>query len=206
MKTFINFISEAKEKSAVFTYGRFNPPTIGHEKLVHKVESEAKKSGSEAHIIASHSEGTGKNPLPVDKKVGYIKKIAAKGTKVISSTKEQPNLLHHLSNLHKSGVRHLTMVAGSDRVKEYEDLIHKYNGKEGPHGHFNFKTIKVVSAGHRDPDAEGTEGMSGTKMRAHARAGEEKEFKSGLPKALHPHANEIMNHIKSVNEDFGDDE
>jgi len=204
MKTFAAFIIEEKEKSATFAYGRFNPPTIGHEKLIHKVESQAKKTGGEAHIIASHSEGSGKNPVPVKDKVGYIKKIVAHETHVGSSDKEHPTLLHKLSDLHKSGVHHLTMVAGSDRVKEYHDLIHKYNGKEGPHGHFNFKSIKVVSAGQRDPDAEGAEGMSGTKLRAKARAGE--DIKPALPKALHPHAEEIAGHIRTFKEELEGDE
>jgi len=199
-----NPVLEEKERHAVFAFGRFNPPTTGHEKLIKKVESTAKSVGGEAHIIASHSEKTAKNPLPKEKKVGYLEKIAAKGTNVSASSSEQPTLLHHLARLHKSGVQHITMVAGDDRVKEFHDLIHKYNGKEGPHGHFNFKSIKVVSAGHRDPDAEGTEGISGTEMRRRARAKDTKGFKEGLPKALHPHAQEIMDHINSIKEDIDD--
>jgi hypothetical protein len=197
----LNPVLEAKEKKAVFAFGRFNPPTIGHEKLIHKVEDTAKSQGAEAHIIASHTEGNAKNPLPKEKKVEYLKKIAGEGTNVSSSSSEHPTLLHHLSRLHKSGIQHITMVAGDDRVKEYHSLINKYNGKKGPHGLFNFKTVSVVSAGHRDPDAEGAEGMSGTKMREHARSGNMIAFKSGLPKALHPHAKEMMDHIKSIKED-----
>jgi len=113
------------------------------------------------------------------------------------SSKETPSFLHIAKKLHDSGHKHLVMVAGSDRVDEYKEKLNKYNNKEG---HYSFKSIKVVSAGSRDPDAEGVEGMSGTKMRAHARAGEMKHFKSGLPKALHPHAQEIANHIRSVKE------
>jgi len=200
MKTFLRYISEEKEKSATFAFGRFNPPTVGHEKLIHKVEDEAKKTGGEAHIIASHSEGTSKNPLPVEKKVSLLKKISGKKTQVSSSSSEQPTLLHHLVKLHNSGVKHLTMVAGSDRVNEYNDLIHKYNGKESKHGSYNFKSIKVVSAGQRDPDAEGTEGMSGSKLRSKARAGE--DIRPGLPKALYPHAKEIADHIRTFKEDI----
>lgn len=193
---------EETEKHAVVSYGRLNPPTKGHEKLIHKVEDTAKKVGGEAHIIVSHSENNPKNPLPTKAKVGYVKKIAKPESKVSSSSKEAPSLLHQMSNLHKSGVHHVTMVAGSDRIKEFHDLLHKYNGKEGPHGHYNFKSINVVSAGARDPDAEGTTGISGTKMREYAHAGDTKKFKAGLPKALHPHAEEIMGHIKKTNESF----
>ena len=204
MKTFRDIIKEETEKKAVFAFGRFNPPTTGHEKLIHKVESEAKHSKAAAHIIASHSEGTGKNPLPKDEKVKYLKKVAAPSTHVSASSKEHPTLLHHLSNLHKSGVQHVTIV--SDKEKEFGELAHKYNGVEGKHGHYNFKSIKSISSGMRDPDAEGAEGISGTKMRAHARAGNMKAFKSGLPKALHPHAEEIAGHIKAVKEEVESDE
>jgi phosphopantetheine adenylyltransferase len=196
----INPIQEAAEKTAVMAYGRFNPPTTGHEKLIHKVESVADEHGGTAHIIASHSQGNSKNPLPTDKKLGYIKKVAREGTHVSSSDKENPSFLQQAKKLHDAGNKHLVMVAGSDRAEDYHKKLHQYNGThEG--ALYNFKTIKVVSAGHRDPDAEGTEGMSGTKMRAHAHAGNEKAFKSGLPKALHPHAKEIMNHIRSVKEE-----
>ena len=195
-------IMEASERHAVVAFGRMNPPTTGHEKLIHKVEDTAKETGGEAHIIATHTEGNPKNPLPSKAKVGYIKKVVKPDTKVISSSKDSPTLLHQLSNLHNSGVKHVTMVAGSDRVREFHDLIHKYNGKQGAHGHYDFKSIKVVSAGGRDPDAEGTTGISGTKMREYAHAGNEKKFKSGLPKALHPHAKEIMGHITKTDESF----
>jgi len=197
----INPIQEEKEKTAVMAFGRYNPPTVGHEKLIHKVESVASEHKGDAHIIASHSEGNGKNPLPKEKKVGYLKKVVKPTTSVSSSDKEHPSFLHQAKKLHDAGYHHLVMVAGSDRVDDYHKKLHQYNGKEG---HYNFKSIKVVSAGHRDPDAEGTEGMSGTKMREHARSGNMKAFKSGLPKALHSHAEEIADHIKSIKEDLDD--
>jgi len=195
---FKQFITEAPEKSAAFAFGRFNPPTVGHEKLINKVKSVADEHGATAHIVASHSEGTSKDPLPVKAKVGYLKHVAPEGTKVSSSSKEAPTFLHAAAKIHSQGYKHLVMVAGSDRTSEYESRLKKYNNVAAAHGHYNFKSIKVVSAGQRDPDAEGVEGMSGTKMRAHARAGEMKQFKSGLPKALHPHADEIVSHIKAV--------
>lgn len=199
---FKEFITEAPERTAAFAFGRFNPPTVGHEKLINKVKDTAKEHGASAHIVTSHSEGTSKDPLPQKAKIGYLKKVAGKGPKVSGSSKEAPSVLDAATNLHKQGYRHLVMVAGSDRVDEYHKLLHKYNNVPSKHGHYNFKSIKVVSAGQRDPDAEGVEGMSGTKMRAHARAGEMDKFKSGLPTSLHPHAEEIANHIRSVKEDF----
>lgn len=199
---FKEFITEAPEKTAAFAFGRFNPPTVGHEKLINKVKSVADEHNADAHIVASHSEGTSKDPVPAKAKVGYLKHVAPEGTKVSGASKESPTFLHAASKLHSQGYKHLVMVAGSDRVDEYHKTLNKYNNVASKHGHYNFKSIKVVSAGQRDPDAEGVEGMSGTKMRAHARAGEMKKFKSGLPKALHPHAEEIANHIKAVKEDY----
>ena len=199
---FKQFITEAPEKSAAFAFGRFNPPTVGHEKLINKVKSVADEHNATAHIVASHSEGTSKDPLPAKAKVGYLKHVAPEGTKVTGASKESPTFLHAASKIHDQGYNHLVMVAGSDRTSEYDKTLHKYNNVAGKHGYYNFKSIKVVSAGQRDPDAEGVEGMSGTKMRAHARAGEMKQFKSGLPKALHPHAKEIVDHIKAVKEDY----
>lgn len=192
-------IREEKGSTAVFTFGRFNPPTVGHEKLIHKVENVAKEHGGEAHIIASHTENKSKDPLPQDKKVGYLSKVASSKTKVSGSSKENPTFLHAAKKLHQAGHDHLVMVAGSDRVHEYQDKLNKYNGHPD---HYNFKSIKVVSAGARDPDAEGVEGMSGTKMRSLARSGKHSEFKAGLPKALHPHAKEIGDHIRSIPEEI----
>lgn len=197
------YVNEEKESTAVMAFGRFNPPTVGHEKLIHKVADVAKEHGGSAHVIASHSENKSKDPLPQDKKIGYLKKVAPKGVSVSGSSKEEPSFLHAAKKLHEAGHNHLVMVAGSDRVNDYKERLNHYNGKEG---HYNFKSIKVVSSGERDPDAESVEGMSGTKMRAHARAGEMDKFKSGLPKALHPHAQEISDHIRSVKEDVELDE
>lgn len=191
-------VTETKESTAVMAFGRFNPPTVGHEKLIHKVHEVAKEHDGSAHVVASHSEGTSKDPLPQSKKLDYLKKVAPTGVHVSGSSKESPSFLHAAKKLHDAGHKHLVMVAGSDRVDEYKKKLDQYNGKEG---HFNFKSIKVVSSGERDPDAEGVQGMSGTKMRAHARAGEHEQFKAGLPKALHPHAKEIADHIRSVKED-----
>jgi len=195
-----NVLKEAKESTAVMAFGRYNPPTIGHEKLINKVKEVAAKENGSAHIIASHSENSAKNPLPKDKKVEYLKKVAGKDVNVSSSSGQAPSVLHAAVKLHNAGHKHLIMVAGSDRVPEYHELLHKYNGVESKHGLYNFKSIKVVSAGNRDPDAEGASGMSGTKLRSVARAGG--DIKPGLPKVLHSHADEIANHIKSIKEDI----
>ena len=175
---------------------RAQPLHKGHQKVIQAVEKEAQRVGGSAHIVTSHSEGDDKNPIPSAEKVGYIKKIAAPGTHVSATSKQAPSIFHTAARLNRHA-HHLVVVAGSDRAGEYEKLLHKYNGKEGPHGYYNFKSIKVKAIG-RDPDASGTEGVSGTKMRQHAKEGNIKAFKSGLPSELHGHAEEMMNHINKA--------
>ena len=125
---FKQFITEAPEKSAAFAFGRFNPPTVGHEKLIKKVKSVADEHNATPHIVASHSEGTSKDPLPAKAKVGYLKHVAPEGTTVTSSSKEAPTFLHAAAKLHGQGYKHLVMVAGSDRTSDYESKLNKYNG------------------------------------------------------------------------------
>ena len=190
-------VEEGTEKHAVMTFGRMNPPTTGHEKLIHKTHSIAQKHGAKAHIVLSHSHDKKNNPLPQKNKINYVKKIH-NGVHVTGSSKQHPNFLSHAKKLHQAGHDHLHVVAGSDRVGEYKKVLNKYNGHKD---HYNFKSITVHSAGQRDPDSEGTSGISGTKMRAHARAGDHKSFKAGLPKSLHAHHKQIMGHIKEAIEE-----
>lgn len=185
--------SEAVEKTAVLAFGRMNPPTTGHEKLIKKVSDEAKKRNASAHVFVSHTQDKKKNPLSQEDKIKYVKKVAPEEVNVRGSSKENPTPLHAAKQLHDEGHQHLVIVAGEDRAQELHDRISKYNGHPD---HYNFKSISVVSSGQRDPDAEGEEGMSGTKMREHAKANDHESFKSGLPKALHPHAKEIMSKVR----------
>lgn len=188
-------ILEASEKTAVFTYGRNNPPTVGHEKLFDKTVETAKKHGAVAHIFTSHSQDAKKNPLDAEHKVSLIKH-AYPEAHVASSSKEMPSMLHIAKHLHEQGHKHLVMVAGSDRVEEYQQKLHQYNGTH-PGALYNFKSIKVVSAGQRDPDAEGAAGMSGTKLRGHAIAGEKEKFKSGLlSKLSDEHKEEVYKKVR----------
>ena len=205
---FKEFIQESKEKHAVLAFGRMNPPTTGHGKLVDKVKDIAKEHGASHHIVLSHSQDKAKNPLSAETKVKHAKRFFP-NTNISVSDKEHPNFLTQAAKLHKQGVTHLHMVAGSDRTGEYHKLLHKYNGThEG--ALFNFKHIKVHSAGERDPDAEGTEGMSASKMRAHASGGNFKEFKKGIPSHVpEHHAKELYNDVRhhmgvkeSVDESF----
>jgi len=166
---------------AVVAWGRANPPTVGHEKLFDKTLEHAEEVGGKAHIFVSHSQDNKKNPLSSSEKVNFLKKAyTGKQVKIGSSSPTKPSLLHIASQLHDAGHTELHMLAGSDRIPEYERLLNQYNGKEGPHGYYNFKKIKVVSAGERDPDSEGTEGISGTKMRSHAISANKSEFMNNV--------------------------
>ena len=167
--------------TAVFTFGRFNPPTTGHEKLIDALARESKKvSGSKMYVFASHSQDPKKNPLPYPKKIEYMKKMFPKYKSNITTAKQR-NVFEVATFLHDKGHRAVVMVVGSDRVDEFDRLLNEYNGVQGRHGYYGFDSIEVVSAGERDPDAEGVEGMSASKMRAAAAEGEFDQFKQGLP-------------------------
>ena len=177
-------------------FGRMNPITVGHEKLVNKVKDIADKVGGSAHIVVSHSQDSKTNPLTPAQKVKHAKR-AFPGVNVSASSPDAPNFLAQAAKLHKQGVTHLHMVGGQDRVGEFHKLLHKYNGVKGPHGSFNFKKIEVHSAGDRDPDAEGVEGMSASKMREHAAKGNFKKFRSGVPSSMSDqHAKEMYDHVR----------
>jgi len=193
---FRDFLREQKEKHAVMAFGRMNPITVGHEKLVNKVKDIADKVGGSAHIVVSHSQDSKKNPLTSAQKVKHAKR-AFPGVNVSASSPDAPNFLAQAAKLHKQGVTHLHMVGGQDRVGEFHKLLHKYNGVKGPHGSYNFKKIEVHSAGDRDPDAEGVEGMSASKMREHASKGNFKKFRSGVPSTMSDqHAKEMYDHVR----------
>jgi hypothetical protein len=184
---------EPDEKHHVFAFGRMNPPTVGHGALVDKVRELAAMNKAGHTIVISHSQDPEKNPLSPEQKIKHAKRMFP-GANISAATSEEPTFIHQLKKLHKQGVTHATMVAGSDRIDEYKKLLDKYNG---PNGEFNFKSINVVSAGERDPDAEGVTGMSASKMRGHAIANKFSEFKKGIPAHVHPeHAREMFNDVR----------
>lgn len=196
LKTFLE-MSNDNSDTAVFSYGRHQPLTIGHEKLFDKTMEVAKEHKTKAHIYTSHSQDSKKNPLTAEHKVALIKH-AYPDAHVSSSSKEIPSMLHIAKKLHDEGHKHLVMVAGSDRADDYHEKLHQYNGTHEK-ALYNFKTIKVVSAGQRDPDAQGAAGMSGTKLRDHAVKGNKTLFKSGLMSKLpDTHKEEIYHSVRSA--------
>lgn len=193
---FKQFLMENKEKHSVLAFGRLQPPTVGHEKLIDKVKEVAKAHNASHHVVLSHSQDSKKNPLSPEQKLKHAKR-AFPGTNLSVSNKEHPTFLDQAAKLHKQGVTHLHMVGGSDRVEEYHKKLHQYNGThEG--ALYNFKKITVHSAGERDPSAGGTKGMSASKMRDHAASGNFHEFRKGIPKHVpEHHAKELYNDVRS---------
>ncbi len=177
MKTLLQL--QEQPKRVAFTFGRFNPPTTGHEKLIQKLANQ----GGEIMVFPSHSQDPKKNPLPHPRKIAYMKKMFPRYSKSIMTSKAR-NVFEISTDLYNKGYTDITMVVGSDRVKEFDALLKKYNGVKGTHGFYDFDTISVVSAGERDPDAEGVEGMSASKMRAAAVANDFDSFEMGLPRGF----------------------
>ena len=163
-------------REIAFTFGRFNPPTVGHEKLIKKVAS----ASSAFKIFLSRSEDKKKNPLSPRTKLTHMKFMFPKYSRNIEISNTNM-ILDIASKLHKQGYTAIKMVVGSDRVREFETILKKYNGERNRHGFYDFETIKVISAGERDPDAEGVSGMSASKMRAAAEKDDIKTFKKGVP-------------------------
>ena len=161
---------EAPKKVAVAAFGRMNPPTIGHEKLVNKVKS----FNGDHYIFLSQTQKPKDNPLPFDVKLEFAKQFFP-GVNVGHPTVRTP--IQMLQMLEKLGYTDVIYVAGSDRVASFDKLFNDYNGKE-----YNFNSITVENAGERDPDADGAEGMSASKMRLAAAEGNLEAFSQGVPK------------------------
>ena len=157
-------------------FGRFNPPTAGHEKLLDKIKDTA-ESGAYT-VYPSHSEDNDKNPIGAEDKVLFMKKLFPDHSSNIVYDQSIRTIIDALVHADVQGYQTINLVVGSDRQKEFESLANKYNGEL-----YNFDAINVISAGDRDPDAEGTEGMSASKLRALAADGDFESFKKGLPKA-----------------------
>ena len=172
-------VQEALDKTSklVFAYGRFNPPTIGHDKLMREVISQARKNGANHIVYASASTDKRKNPLDQKTKIKFMKKMFPQN-KIIGAGGTQRTFMEVLKFYDKM-YGEIIMIAGSDRINEFQKLADKYNGKD-----YNYKSIKVVSSGDRDPDAEGVTGMSASKMREMAKVNDFKTFKTGLTSNL----------------------
>ncbi len=201
MKSF-NQITEAKDKGVTFSFGRFNPPTVGHMKLAAKMKSVSK--GHDVKIYTSHTTGDVKNPLTNAQIRKFMNPMLPRGINVSSTTAR--TVFDVVVDLYNDGYRMIQMVVGSDRIREFDNLLKKYNGVKARHGYYNFKSINIISAGERDPDAAGDVGMSASKMRQMASMSQEKEFIDALPKGyrLGKQLYKAVQKGMGVTEDFPD--
>ena len=172
------FLREDDRSTAVFAFGRFNPPTIGHEKLINKVQQVANKVNGKAFIFLSHTDGTAKDPIDFTTKLSYLRQHFQSDSKLSFGDIRANTIIKVMKVLEQEGRTKVIMVAGDDRVMQFKNLLNQYNGKPTKAGNveYTFDSIQVVSAGQRDPDASDITGVSASKARELAMKGQEHEF------------------------------
>ena len=169
------FLKEDDRSTAVFAFGRFNPPTIGHQKLIETVLQTAEKANGKAYLFLSHKQNNKTDPLNFAEKQAYIQQFYPK---LAVGDAGANTIIKALQKIQAEGRTRIIMVAGSDRVEEFKKLLNQYNGKPDKQGNdlYKFDSIDVVNAGQRDPDAEGVSGASASKARELANKGQWHEF------------------------------
>ena len=194
IKNFSQYLVE-EEREVYFTFGRMNPPTIGHGKVMDML---AKKSGkADYKVFVSQSQDAKKNPLSYSDKIKHTRKMFPKHARNIMVDKSVKTAINAMVALYDQGYKSVTMVVGDDRITEFEVLLNKYNGTKARHGFYNFKNIKVVSAGKRDPDSAGVEGMSASKQRENASKNDFVSFSQGVPKSMsNPDTRKLFNDVR----------
>ena len=183
---------EKTKGTLTIAFGRFNPPTTGHEKLLDTVASSS--DDNDYMIIPSRTQDKKKNPLDADTKVSVMQKMFPKHKDKIVNDKNNRTIFDVLKKAHTDGYANVRILGGADRVKEFEKLTGDYNGKL-----YNFDNVEVVSAGARDPDSEDVTGMSASKQRKAAAEGDIKAFMKGVPKSLsQKDAEELFKKIRTA--------
>ena len=190
MKSFTRFITEAissqtvakpnpndDEADMTVSFGRFNPPTTGHERLMNKVKQVAGKGNYE--IYPSRSNDPDKNPLDPDTKIGYMQQMFPNHAKHIMNNPKTRTIFDALKGANERGAKSVNIVVGQDRQKEFENLANKYNNNL-----YKFDRIKVISAGDRDPDGDGVSAMSASKLRKAAADDDFDTFRTGIPQSF----------------------
>jgi len=188
-------MGEASSESVVIVFGRFNPPTTGHEKLLTAAKEEASRQKADLRIYPSRSVDPKKNPLQPGAKIDYMKKMFPDYEEDIRDDANSKTIFDVLVACQNVGYKGVTIVVGQDRLNEFQGLSQKYNGDL-----YEFEEINVVSAGERDADAEGLEGMSASKLRKAAMDGNFKEFVKGVPNIGN---DEKMNLFKLLQKSMG---
>jgi len=181
IKNFSQYLVE-EDREVFFTFGRMNPPTIGHGKVMDALSTKSGKS--DYKVFVSQSQDPKKNPLSYSDKIKHTRKMFPKHARNIIADKSVKTAINAMVALYDQGYKTVTMVVGEDRITEFDVLLKKYNGTKGRHGFYNFKNINIVSAGKRDPDASGVEGMSASKQRENAAKNDFVTFAQGVPKSM----------------------
>ena len=184
-----------EEREVFFTFGRMNPPTIGHGKLMNVMSAKAGRNPYKVYL--SHTQDGRKNPLDYRQKVKHVRKMFPKHSRNVILDTGAKNVFDVASKLYDQGFNRVTMIVGSDRTTEFKTLLDKYNGVKGRHGFYNFEKISIVSAGDRDPDSSGIEGMSASKQRENAKNNDFTSFSQGVPSSMsNVEAKKLFNDIR----------
>lgn len=192
----VQYLPVPKTKGTLtVAFGRFNPPTIGHQQLMDVAAQAASQDKDGQYLIfPSRSQDKKKNPLDPDTKIAYMQKFYPNHAGNIVNDPNTKTIFDVLKMAHNNGYSGVRIIGGADRVKEFEKLSNQYNGQL-----YNFDNIEVVSAGDRDPDAKGVEGMSASRMRLAAAEGDFKTFRSGLPPEVKSaEAKELFNILRGA--------
>ena len=171
------FLKEDDRSTAVFAFGRFNPPTIGHQKLIEKVQSMARQVNGKGFIFLTHTQNNKKDPLSFQEKQAYIRSQITDPNLEIGDPAVK-TIIQALQKIQSQGRTRVIMIAGDDRVMEFQQFLNQYNGNPDKAGNipYKFDDVQVVSAGQRDPDADDIAGVSASKAREWALKGQEHEF------------------------------
>ena len=180
-------LDERNHNTAVISFGRMNPPTIGHEKLADKVRQVARSRGGKPMIFLSHTQDSKKNPLSYNDKIKFARMSFGRDLVRPSSARTIIDIAKQLERNYDN----LVMVVGDDRVREFDSLLNKYNGSE-----YSFESIEIVSSGARDPDSSDVSGMSASKMRGFVSSDDIDSFRQGLPRNLQSQYQRVFDKIK----------
>jgi hypothetical protein len=172
---------EKTKGTLTVAFGRFNPPHLGHLQLMDTAAQSAEAEESDYMIVPSRSQDEKKNPLDPDTKVSIMRQMFPQHSERIANDVSTRTIFDVLKKAHNDGYANVRIVGGADRVKEFEKLSNNYNGDL-----YNFDNIEVVSAGDRDPDSDGVEGLSASRMRLAASEDDFKTFRSGMPPEMKP--------------------
>ena len=184
-----------EEREIYFTYGRMNPPHIGHGRLMNVMSAKAGKTPYMVYL--SQSQDARKNPLTYEQKIKHVRKMYPKHARNVILDRGSRTVFDVATKLYEQGFNKINMVVGQDRQTEFEALLNKYNGKKGRHGFYNFENINVMSSGDRDPDADGESGMSATRQRESAKKNDFTTFSQGVPTQMNNRdAKKLFNDVR----------